>query len=393
MMRGKYAVLALALAACSHRNGDLQFDDVRRDDLVIGVEVTGMLAAVDSTDVKPPPLPNVWNFKIASLAGEGDEVKPGDPVIAFDASEQIRSLESMQNESDAAQKKLEKKRDDAALARRDDGLKVAEAEAALRKAELKAQGSPDLVASVDLKTLQLEQQTAKLVLDGAKNHAEESRRSDEQELARLTEKATYAKHRVDDLKKSIGSMQVVAPRAGTIVFPINWQGEKHKVGDSVWRMEDIMQIVGLGTMIGDGVVDEVDIARVASGQPITLRLDALPDVQLSGTVKEIAKSVEAKSNSDPSKVVKLKLAIAKTSVPLRPGMRFRGQVETEKLAHVIVVPVEAVFVKPDGPVAYRRRGGELERVKLVLGKRSTTAIEVVKGLEPGDRVARTEPAP
>ena len=101
---------------------------------MIGVEVTGELAAVDSTDIKPPPLADMWDFKIAQMATEGDEVKPGDPVISFDGSEQMRELETMQNEADAAQKKLEKKRDDAALARRDDELKIAEAEAALRKA-------------------------------------------------------------------------------------------------------------------------------------------------------------------------------------------------------------------------------------------------------------------
>jgi multidrug efflux pump subunit AcrA (membrane-fusion protein) len=380
----------IAIAACS-RTADIQLTDVRRDDLVIGIEVTGELAAVDSTDIKPPPLPNVWNFKIAMLATEGDEVKAGEPIIAFDATDQIHSLEQMQSESDAAQKKLQKKRDDAALARRDDDLKVATAEADLRKAQLKAAGEPELVANVDLETLKLDEKTAELVLEGAKNHAAESKRSDEQEIAQLSEKATYAKSRVDELRKTIAAMQVMSPRAGTVVLPMNWQGEKHKVGDSVWKMEDILQIVGLGKMIGNGLVDEVDMAHVATGQHVQLRLDALPDVQLAGTVQEIAKSVEPKSYTDPSKVVKLKVAIEPTKVPLRPGMRFRGLVELERLPNVVVVPVDAVFVKPDGPVAYRKRGTGFERVKLELGKRSATSIQVVHGLDPGDRVARTEP--
>jgi HlyD family secretion protein len=157
-------------------------------------------------------------------------------------------------------------------------------------------------------------------------------------------------------------------------------------------MEDIMRIVGLGQMIGEGDVDEVDIARVQTGQTVSIRLDALPDAELTGTVKEIAKSVEPKSGNDPSKIVKLKLAIGATKVPLRPGMRFRGNVEIERVKAAVVVPVEAVFVKPDGPVAYRKRGDSFERVALELGKRSATSIEVLKGLAPGDRVARTEPA-
>jgi hypothetical protein len=186
-------------------------------------------------------------------------------------------------------------------------------------------------------------------------------------------------------------MEVKAPRAGTIVYPTGWNGEKHKVGDSVWRMADIMQIVGLGKMIGDGKVDEVDIARVAENMPVSLRLDALPDVQLHGSVKSIAKSVGPKSRNDPSKIVKLKVAIDATTVPLRPGMRFRGEVETEKVPGVVVVPSECVFVAADGPVAYRDHGGTLERVKLVLGKRSTSAVEVKSGLAPGDQVSRVDP--
>ncbi len=385
-------LLALALVSACSRASDVQLADVRRDDLVLGVEVTGELAAVDSTALKPPPLPSVWNFKIASLATEGDEVKVGQPVIAFDASDQIRSLEQMQSEADAAQKKLDKKRDDAALARRDDELKVATAEATYRKAQLEATGSPDLVANINLETLKLDEDTARLALEGAKNHAAESKRSDEQEIAKLTEKAAYAKKRVAELQQDIAAMQVFAPRAGTIVLPMNWQGEKHKVGDGVWKMEEVMDIVGLGKMIGKGVVDEVDIARVAPGQPVALRLDALPDVELSGTVTDLARNIEPKSAADPSKIEKLKIAIAATKVPLRPGMRFRGNVEIERIKNAVIVPVDCVFVKPDGAVAYRKHGTGYERVKLELGKRSASAIEVIKGLEPGDQVARTEPA-
>lgn len=380
----------VVLVACAHA-GDVSTIEVKKDDLVIGVEVIGELEAVDSTDVKPPPIADMWDFKIAQMASEGDEVKAGDPVIAFDGSEQMRELENMQNEADAAQKKLDKKRDDAALARRDDELKIAEAEAALRKASLKTSTPDDLVASIDQKEVVLDEQSAKLALDAANQHAAAAKRSDDEEVQRLTEKATYAKHRVEELQQNIAKLQVVATRAGTVVYPTNWQGEKHKVGDSVWRMEDVLSVVGLGKMVGAGQVDEVDVAKVDVNQPVTLRLDALPDVQLKGHIESIAKSVQAKSQTDPSKVIKLKIAIDPTKEPLRPGMRFRGQIETEKLPAVVQVPADAVFVTPDGPVAYRDSGGKLERVKLTLGRRNATAIEVKAGLAPGDRVSRTEP--
>ncbi|MEO8549346.1 MAG: HlyD family efflux transporter periplasmic adaptor subunit [Kofleriaceae bacterium] len=388
----KQLLLVLALAACSKKTGELQFVDVKRDDLVIGVEISGELAAVDSTDIHPPSVGQMWNFKVAQIAGDGDDVKQGEPLVAFDPSEVMRELETMQNEADAAQKKLEQKRDDAALARRDDGLKVAEAESALKKASLKAEGSPDLVAVVDMQSEKLDEENQKLVLAGAKFHAEQTKRSDEQEIAQLTEKATYAKHRADVLRSSLPGMQVMSPRDGTVVIPTDWQGNKKKVGDPAWKGETVLQVVGLSNMQGKGIADEVDVARIAAKQPVTLRLDALPDVKLTGSIEQIEKSVGAKSNTDPSRVAKLVIALDKTAVPLRPGMRFRGQVESDKLPQVIQVPVEAVFVTPDGPVAYRKQGGGFETVKLVLGKRSSSAIEVKSGLAPGDQVSRVDPA-
>jgi multidrug efflux pump subunit AcrA (membrane-fusion protein) len=72
-------------------------------------------------------------------------------------------------------------------------------------------------------------------------------------------------------------------------------------------------------------------------------------------------------------------------------MRFRGQVETERRQDVVQVPADAVYVTPDGPVAYRKTRGGLERVRLVLGRRTPTMIEVTAGLAPGDRVSRRDP--
>jgi HlyD family secretion protein len=387
----KWLALIALVAACATSPNEKSLVDVKRDDLVIGVEVTGELEAVDSTTLKPPSVSDMWDFKIAMLAPEGSDVKAGDPVVGFDDTELQRKLEDMQNEAAAAQKNLEKTRNDAALARKDDELKVAEAEAALRKASLKAAAPSDLVASIQQKQLALEEQSAKLALDAAKHEAEQKKRSDDDELQRLADKASYAKSRVDDLQASIGKLQVTAPRAGTIVYPAQDNGEKRKVGDGVWRMEEVISIVGLGKMIGNGQIDEIDLAKIAEKQAVTLRLDALPDAQLTGHIQSIATSVQRKSEADPSKIVHLKIAIDPTKELLRPGMRFRGQIETEKLAKVVQVPADAVFVTDAGPVAYRDEGGKLVAVKLTLGRRNASAIEVKAGLAPGDRVSRVQP--
>jgi multidrug resistance efflux pump len=227
----------------------------------------------------------------------------------------------MRNEAEAAEKKLDK-RDDAQLAYARRQLKIAEAEATLRKATLKTDAPADLVGSIQQREVQYDEKAARLALDAARQHAAQVQRSNAEEIQRLTDKASYARGRVAELQRAIATMQVTAVRAGTIVYSAGENGEKKKVGDNVWRGEDLMQIVGLGKMLGDGQVDEVDMARLAEHQPAVLRLDAMPDVQLRGSVASIARSVSAKSQTDASKIVKLKIAIDPTKVALRPGMRF-----------------------------------------------------------------------
>src|SRR5262245_6965825 len=94
---------ALMLAAgCAPAAGANDWLVVRRDDLVLGVEVTGTLAAVNTDRLGPPAIGEIWQFKIAHMAAEGQAVKQGEPVLAFDAAELQQKLSEKQNEGAAA---------------------------------------------------------------------------------------------------------------------------------------------------------------------------------------------------------------------------------------------------------------------------------------------------
>jgi multidrug efflux pump subunit AcrA (membrane-fusion protein) len=122
-----------------------------------------------------------------------------------------------------------------------------------------------------------------------------------------------------------------------------------------------------------------------------LRLDAHPDAEFSGRVASIAETVQRKSEEMPVKVVHLDIALDQTEPRrMRPGMRYRGTVETERIEGVLLIPTDAVFITEHGPVAYRRKGDGHETVKLTLGRRNQTYVEVVDGLVEGDRVSRTD---
>lgn len=379
------------LAVVGGNGPDPSWTDVRRDDLVLTVEVTGELKAVSSSFVGPPPVSEVWDFKIAFLAPEGAQVKKGQKVMAFDASELERRLEEQLAEADAARTKIEKARADADLAARRDGLRLAEAQAKERKAALKVDVPESLLASNELHAARLELEEARREIAFLGEKMAATRRAEATQIEAFESQRDGAERRVAATREAIERMSVEAVRDGTVVYVSNWRDEKKKVGDSVWRGEKVLEIPDLTKMMARGEVAEADAGRIAVGQTARFRLDAHPDVAFEGTIESIWSTVQKRSWRDPVKVVRLDLALEETDPQrMRPGMRFRGTIETERIEKALVVPAEAVFLKDAGPVAFRRRTFGWERVPLELGRRTTEAVEVLGGLTEGDRVARRD---
>lgn len=389
-------VLTLALAwgtACAPGAADEpEWVTVERGSLVVDVDVSGSLRAVDSVAIGPPGIPGVWDYKIAMLGPEGEPIEEGAPVLAFDTTNLDRRLEEKKSERDTAAKQLEMKKAAAKVAQQDARLAMAEAEAELRKARLKAEAPPEITSVVELEKARLDLELAEAKVGYLRRKHESARRRDEADIERWRSQRDRAEGRVAEIEAAIGQMMVPAPRVGTVIYDTNWKGEKKKVGDSVWRADTVLEIVSLDEMEARGEVDEVDANRVAVGQPVSLRLDAQADVELRGSIREIGRSVQRQSPDNPLKVARIEISLESTEgVRLRPGMRFRGKVETARVDEALLVPLESIVATPEGPVAYRRTVGGLEEVSVSLGRRNTEQVEVTEGLEPGDEVeARPE---
>lgn len=387
-------VLALGVAWGARALGDGDAVDsalVTTGELALEVEVTGRLRAVETAVVSPPQLATVWEFKIARMAAEGATVEPGDPVVSFDVSDLENQLRLQQAERDEAQKQIEKTVKDLEAQRSTDGLRLEEARARLRRARLKVDRPGDLAAARELAEARLDLELAELELTHLETRLDASRRAADAQLAALEAQRDRAERRLTEISESIEQMTVPAPRRGTVIYVEDWQGNKKQVGDSCWRGEPLVEVPDLRRMLADGEVDEVDVGRVEVGQPVSLRLDAHPDVEFTGSVASIWKTVSPRRGSQV-KVARVEVELDRTDTRrMRPGMRFRGRILTERIDDVLLVPAEAVFVEDRGPVVYREGALGWEAVVVELGRRGGDAIEVVAGLRRGDRVALRRP--
>jgi HlyD family secretion protein len=378
------------LAGRASGTADGGWVEVRRDDLVLGAEVTGTLAALDSAAVGPPQIPDLWNQKIAFLAPEGTLVRKGTPVLGLDSSDLAHKLVEKTSEASSAEKELEKREASLAQVRSDDELRLAEAEAKRKRFALKAETPPDIIAGHSLLVARGDLSLAEREIAYVRKRLGFGARQGGAELAALREKRDRAAARVGEIRAQIESMTVRAPRAGTVVYVADRRGEKKKIGDSVWQGERVIEIPDLSRMRADAQVDESDAGRIAVGQRVRLRLDAQPDLLFTGRVEKIHGAVEPRSENDRQKVVDLTVALDRTDpLRMRPGMRFRGQVETGRAPGVLLVPAEAVLITAAGPLVYRKTLLGVETVRPRLGRRNAGEVEVLGGLAAGDGLSRT----
>ena len=364
---------------------------VERRDLVVGVEVEGELRAVDSASLGPPQLQSTRDFQIAWMAPESTEVSLGQPVLRFDTTQLRRQLLEQMAEHQSAIKNLEKKETDLKIEHREMELQVANSEADLRKSLLKLQVPEAATARAELEKARIDKGLAELeikALTSKLRYLEERSRSD---LKVYRERRDRAGRRVEALKADIESMTVKATRAGTLVYIARRGRPKKKVGDSVWRAEKIQEIPDLARMMAEGEVAEAHIGRVAVGQPVTFRLDAYPDQKYSGKVKSIRRAVQKKSRRNPVKIVKLEVEIEATDTErMRPGMRFRGRIEIERVVDTLVVPKESVFPRSGGAVVFVRTFGGRREVVPTFGAHNQEEFGVRDGLNEGDWILRRD---
>lgn len=362
---------------------------VSQQDLIIDVEVSGVLRSLESDSVGPPSgITDAWEFKIIRLANEGSRIEAGAEAVAFDTTELERRLSEYESQAKSDSEELARARSEQSLSQLSGRLTLEEAEAKKRKAELKAEKPAELAGLIELKVLGIERDLARREVDFQRDREKARVAQSGSELAVLEAKLARARGRVAEIKAEIAAMVVKARRPGTVIYKQNWRGEKKKVGDSIWRAETVLEIAALDRMAATGQVDEVDASYVAVGQRVGLRLEAHPEKEYGGAVERVASLVQTESPESRVKVVGLELKLLETDALLmRPGMRFRGRIEVARLPGVLQIPLAAVTATAQGAQVQRvDKGGSSTVTAVKLGRRSREAVEVLSGLLAGDQV-------
>lgn len=200
---------------------------------------------------------------------------------------------------------------------------------------------------------------------------------------------------LSQLMVQVADTRIVAPASGIVLKKYRQAGEI--VQSATTGLSDTHSIVAtLGSRLEVQVgINEVDVAKVKKGAPATIRVDAVPGVTFAGRVAEIA---PASTSSFPDAggggggAAGISKFLVRTAFPrfdprLRPGMSAGVTILSARRKGVVVVPLAALsFTEDRGSVQVLRADGSRETRAVVLGLRSDTEAEVIRGLRAGEKV-------
>jgi membrane fusion protein, multidrug efflux system len=144
---------------------------------------------------------------------------------------------------------------------------------------------------------------------------------------------------VEGAKIDLSYTRIVAPISGVIAK------RSVKVGNLVTINQALFQIVDMDPLQAVLNVPERDLGTLKPGQPVHLRVDALPDHDFDGTVARIAPVVDATSGT-----FRATCEFRDTTKTLKPGMFGRIDVMYDQRHDALVVPRSAL-VEEDGESA------------------------------------------
>ena len=131
-------------------------------------------------------------------------------------------------------------------------------------------------------------------------------------------------------------------------------------------------------------VDEPELGRVAVGQPVTIRWQALPAKEWTGTVERRPSSIQALGSRQVGEVL---CTIDNPGAELIPGTNVDAEIRTAVVENAIVIPREGLRHDAAGDYVLTLAGDVLERRAAKTGASSVTLLQIVSGLREGDPVA------
>jgi cobalt-zinc-cadmium efflux system membrane fusion protein len=173
----------------------------------------------------------------------------------------------------------------------------------------------------------------------------------------------------------LNRFEIRAPFEGTIV-------EKHlALGEAVGEAASIFTVSDLRTVWVEFAVAPKDLGAVRVGQTVIVSSSAF-DSQVQGTVSYVGALL-----GEQTRTARARVTVQNPQGVWRPGLFVTVSVLGDSQPVAVAVPAEAIQTIDNRPVVFKPVPGGFAAVPVQLGRSDSQRVELVQGLQAGDRVA------
>jgi HlyD family secretion protein len=192
---------------------------------------------------------------------------------------------------------------------------------------------------------------------------------------------------IEDLEKKIASVKedCTSPIDGVVA------NVGVEAGSYTSAMQSAYKIINPDKLQIRAKINEFDIKSVAVGQKVNITGDAIPkETEVTGAVKSISPVAVTNMTSNGSEtVVEVIVQVDGAGDVLKPGLNVTCEISTVNKDNILLAPMEA-FVpdKDNNKMAFVVDGKTniITQKKVDIGINSDMQVEVLKGLNEGDKI-------
>jgi HlyD family secretion protein len=292
-------------------------------------------------------------------------------------------------------------------------------EAAVKQAQAATNAAKSEIASAEVEVARITQELARvqgLVDKGLASKAELERTQSDRDgaQARLSgarDRVTQASARLEETQNDLSKTTMFSPIDGTVIELTREVGERVRGSD--FSEDVVMTIAALASMEVKIEVGEHEVVALKAGQRCDVKVDALEGQTFEGEVVEIAQKALIRNAGSEQETTNFPVTVALKVRPpgVLPGMSAEVKIKADQRDSAVMVPVQAVTVRPEKMLEGGKEsveGGAMKAVRntetfakvvfvvddekkarlrrVRVGISSDTDIEVVEGLNEGDQI-------
>jgi HlyD family secretion protein len=147
----------------------------------------------------------------------------------------------------------------------------------------------------------------------------------------------------------------------------------------------LMTIADMDSLVFKGTVDEIDVGKLSAGMPAEIKVGALPDAEVPGTLEKISLKAREENNT---RMFPVEISIDNPNIALlRAGYSANANVIINEVKDVLTIPERVVYFEGDSVyVKVASHDGTEQIVMIETGLSDAIRVEVKSGLDESQEI-------